>query len=172
VDALCCDEACDAACERCDTDGKCELKPVGSPGAPACVPFVCDGSSHECPTVCAAAGCAEGYGCVQGECVSASSCKDASTVVDPSGEQRSCEGFACKGGACRQACTSTDDCAPGWVCDLASAICARPVGETEEEAGCGCRAVIGPAGSPLAVALAFALAALARSRRRAGRAAP
>lgn len=53
VDGYCCDEPCVGACAVCNTTpGTCEVVAAGSPGAPSCAPFTCDGVSASCSASC------------------------------------------------------------------------------------------------------------------------
>jgi hypothetical protein len=52
---LCCDRVCDGACESCKLpgmEGTCTMAPLGAVGEPACAPYVCDGTSGQCPSSC------------------------------------------------------------------------------------------------------------------------
>ncbi|MBX7102203.1 MAG: hypothetical protein K1X89_31090, partial [Myxococcaceae bacterium] len=72
TDGVCCDAKCDGACEACNVAGKegaCTPAAKGDPGAPACTPYTCDGTSGDCPSSCQAdADCAAGAACVKGAC--------------------------------------------------------------------------------------------------------
>lgn len=72
VDGVCCERACDGACERCDLtghEGECAPVPAGEEGDPLCAPYVCGGSSGDCPEACEDDDeCAKGLPCVDGEC--------------------------------------------------------------------------------------------------------
>jgi hypothetical protein len=55
TEGFCCESACSGGCDSCalsGTEGMCVPVPVGTPGAPACDPFLCDGVSAKCPTSC------------------------------------------------------------------------------------------------------------------------
>jgi hypothetical protein len=55
VEGVCCNTACDGACEDCNlpgSPGTCTPLPLGSPGSPPCAPYVCTGSAPACPTTC------------------------------------------------------------------------------------------------------------------------
>jgi len=72
VDGFCCDSACDRGCERCDRpglEGNCSVAEAGSE-ANVCAPYLCDGSSAECPTSCTSdAQCSSNADCLGGSCI-------------------------------------------------------------------------------------------------------
>lgn len=86
VDGVCCDTACDGACESCNggaAPGTCSPDPLGSPGTPACAPFQCNGASGVCPTTCASNDdCGSGLACVNGACAA---CPPGSVEFAPTG---------------------------------------------------------------------------------------
>jgi hypothetical protein len=175
VDGVCCDKACDGACESCalpTSPGKCALQPYGTDlrhrcgaanscsstcdGAGACVavrggeqcaPSKCTDQSHGVgPAVCAAAG---------------ASCPTDTTPFD-------CHAYACEPafGACLSSCISSDQCAPGYTCDVASKSCTQELPSKGDD--CGCSAP-GAGATDVAATIASTLAAcailLARRRR-------
>jgi MYXO-CTERM domain-containing protein len=147
TDGVCCEARCDGACQTCrlaggsSGDGRCGVVPAGQPGAPACAPYLCDGSSATCPTTCAN----------DGACVSAAFCNATGTCAPdlPNGEACSaaarCESGFCVDGVCCdtectrgcEACTTAtkgqgqdgvcgpvaDGLDPRDACDVASALC-------------------------------------------------
>ena len=55
ADGVCCNASCDGACDSCNLAGavgQCTVLSAGSPGAPACAPYVCTGAAT-CPVTCA-----------------------------------------------------------------------------------------------------------------------
>jgi MYXO-CTERM domain-containing protein len=77
-----------------------------------------------------------------------------------------CAPYFCVNGRCEDACVSTSDCQPGFLCDTAQERC---VSESDNEAtneGCGCRVTTNQRGKGFIAAwLLFALAIWARRRR-------
>ncbi|MFO0760465.1 MAG: kelch repeat-containing protein [Byssovorax sp.] len=115
----------------------------------------CDipGREGTCGTPCADEGHA--LGCPGGgdACASASCMK------------RSCSPFTCEAasGACRGACQSVDDCAPGYACDERGA-CVEPPDVTDGETSCAVERAGGGGGE--AVGVMGAIGALLARRRR------
>jgi hypothetical protein len=134
---LCCNEACDTGCRRCDVPGK---------EGTCCTP--CADESHA--LVCADGG---------------------TTCSNDACQQASCGAFRCAAdsGACKVGCSSVEDCAPGYACDLAGACVAPPDVSADDGDGCGVPARPGREplrGSALAVSALVAALAAARKRRR------
>ncbi len=163
------DKECSATCAggleilgRCDAKGAC---PTAEPRK--CGGFACDGDVR-CRTTCSDdTHCAKGYVCIAGACQpDVKKCNAAGTeVVDARGKSTPCAPYVCKGGACIEVCSSSDDCAKGSVCDAGKCVDPKapppPAAETGESGGCA----MGPVrGSP--AVLALALIGLARRRRR------
>jgi MYXO-CTERM domain-containing protein len=71
-------------------------------------------------------------------------------------------------GTCRETCTATPDCVPGFVCDPDVRTCAKAATSEApaEDSGCGCRTAGGPDSGRYAGALLLAGMALALRRRR------
>jgi hypothetical protein len=112
ADAVCCDRACDGACEQCDapTAGSCVVYAAGDLGAPTCTPYECDGSSGACPQSCA----------LDGDCIathycdlSDNSCQAIKNDGELCGGANEClsgycvDGYCCNSG-CVQACDACD----------------------------------------------------------------
>ena len=139
-----------------------------------CFPFVC--GTDSCLNGCSSdSDCADGNVCEGGTCVSGNTCEDDVTVREATGGTQSCIPFRCVAGACQGFCASTDQCAPGFVCDTGQGqgVCvpAQGTGEVpEDEGGCGC-AVPGQSvpGSRGLAALALAVLVVLRRRRKHGR---
>jgi MYXO-CTERM domain-containing protein len=70
ADGVCCDRACDGACDACGSDGACQTSTVGTAGNPVCDPYVCDGTSSQCPQGCTTdMQCIGTDQCLNGACV-------------------------------------------------------------------------------------------------------
>jgi hypothetical protein len=145
VDGVCCDTACEGACDACSVaagssvDGVCEVVAQGAIGMPACAPYVCDGLSAACPASCSGNGdCTAGVSCSSGFCCDApcsgtcQSCAGAHTggidgicadVIAGTDPLSACpSGQACDGngsclGALGNACGSAGDCLSGNCVD-------------------------------------------------------
>ncbi len=104
VDGVCCDSACGEACDRCNLsglEGTCSPAPLGTPGAPTCSPFACNGADAGCPSTCAVdQGCASGFFCNSAACVPVLTL-----------------GTACG----RNAMCASGNCVDGFCCDTACA---------------------------------------------------
>jgi len=107
-----------------------------------CGGFACNDTGKDCRTSCATdAECIPGDECVTGTCrpKTAKCSADNLSAIDPAGKATACAPFVCRGGACLAACTTTDDCQAGLVCDTASKTCV-PLSngaETGSSGGCG-----------------------------------
>jgi hypothetical protein len=126
VDGVCCDRACDGACEACDVAGSvgtCSTiggaphgtRSCGS-GDPSCGPR-CDGmNAKTCATFVNAGAPCRDASCKDGIATHAATCdgKGACGAI----ETTPCGGFACdaSGTTCRASCTTTTDCASGYDC--------------------------------------------------------
>ncbi len=173
VDGVCCDSACDGACQSCTlpwAPGKCSLEPYGTDkknacgAAGACV-GTCDGKggcvAAGAGTQCAPATCTgPSTGTAAAYCASQGAACDSTALV-----AFDCAPYACEPalGACRTSCATSEQCAPGFLCDPASKICA-PAPAAEDDGGCAMGAGRGDWASLGFVAVA--LAALGRARRR------
>ncbi|MBX3024232.1 hypothetical protein KF840_04900 [bacterium] len=113
VDGVCCNTACE--CGTCDIGislGYCVADSAGSPGSPSCAPYLCDGSSTECPTSCDD----------NGDCSGNAFCDANQVCVEPLGgpctDPSMCASGFCSGGVCcDSACTG-----PGLVCTLPGSV--------------------------------------------------
>lgn len=115
----------------CDHDssraaGTCDLAGACAPGAAVdCSPFGCDEATHACLTKCTtSADCSGGAVCDTstgtGTCnPSGNACDGAYAIKAADGTVTSCDGYACKAGACQASCASAVDCdsAAGYACD-------------------------------------------------------
>ncbi|AUX38567.1 MULTISPECIES: kelch repeat-containing protein [Sorangium] len=144
VDGICCDAPC--PCGECSPEGQC-LSP---------------GSRAKAGMICAPAGCADAT-----RSLAPALCSPASAAC-PEQEVVDCIAYGCdpERGACRTGCSSIDDCATGFVCNLRGH-CVRP--PPAPSAGSGCRAAPGspPCGAARGLGLLLAVLGAARWRRRA-----
>lgn len=134
VDGVCCDVACDGACEACDVTGsvgKCSAvkgaphgaRPACSDGAgDACQAKHCDGADRkscagfaDTTTTCAAASCADGTAKSDAKCDGKGACTAPTST--------SCAPFACGGNACKALCAADTDCSGANVCDQTTGKC-------------------------------------------------
>jgi len=194
---------------KCTDDGQCGVEPLAQPcGQPACAsgvastfacdgygacqeattpcsPWACDSSTRACKKSCATADdCAPGARCnVQtSQCAAqGSSCKDDFTVLNADGTETGCSPYRCQTGACRDSCTTSNDCASGFICtndrcvlaptdagagsDAAEAGSGTVSVSSQSESGCGC-ATPGRSPATASASLLLAFLALARPRRR------
>jgi MYXO-CTERM domain-containing protein len=167
ADTSCGTPACTGGVARgshCNGKGLCVPADDNPCGAYAC-------GDTRCKTSCAGQeDCAAGYTCTEaGTCAPGSSCSDDLTrTIGVTGEF-ACAPFLCdpSTGRCHVICTTTKDCATGYVCDPGSKACIPGAqGDApEEDEGCGCR-VAGRSGPSPHMWLVVGLAALAARRRR------
>ncbi len=168
VDGVCCDRACDGACDACavaagaKADGVCSARARGTDGAPSCGATRCDGEGDACPSTCTADDvCAPGARCLGGACTE-SSCSEDGLSLRTSGATRSCEPYRCTTGACLERCSSGADCAPGSVCGTDARCGPAAAPAASEGSGCATRGEGDRAGGAL---LLLAACALLRRRR-------
>ncbi len=116
VDGFCCDGACSGPCDACarsitgGADGTCAPAPAGSPGSPACSPFLCNGSSVACSGSCSS----------DAQCAAGAYCASDGTCRPQKSQAASCNagaGADCLVAGCR-VCT-TGQCVDGHCCDTA-----------------------------------------------------
>jgi MYXO-CTERM domain-containing protein len=100
VDGVCCNNACDGACQACAT-GACQLREAGAVGGPSCSPFVCDGISELCPDSCTS----------DDVCIATYFCKLSDNLCQPRENGTACtdddqcpERFCVDGVCCAEAC--------------------------------------------------------------------
>jgi hypothetical protein len=134
ADGVCCNTACDGVCEQCNAAGSvgsCTAAPAGTDPGNDC-PIdptstcgrtgVCSGSGacalYPAGTVCAAGGCASTTSANRED-----TCDGSGTCVD-NGVQ-DCTPYVCNAasGTCGTFCSSSADCAGGFVCNLAVGQC-------------------------------------------------
>jgi len=148
----------------CDGKGAC-----GAPTVTNCVGFACDDVSRACKLGCGSKDdCLEGFVCRGGKCVTRTDecVPNATAIAKADGAIKSCAPYVCKAGACIDSCGSTDDCAPGLVCDPEKKTCAEPAIASADEGG-GCSTAPGRASGFSLFALGLAAVGLALGRRRA-----
>jgi hypothetical protein len=112
VDGFCCNTACAEGCDVCakslgaSADGACTPSPAGTPGAPLCTPYLCDGAQKACPPACAS-----DASCVAGDfCNGSHQCVPKQTIGSScTGTDQCSSGFCADGVCCNTACT--DQCA-------------------------------------------------------------
>ncbi len=166
VDGVCCSDACTGQCEACDVPGSVgQCVPVtGAPhgkrdacttASNACDNKVCDGSHRDscdttvgpctpfacgddaCKTTCTTdVDCAENFHCDDhGACVPGLC--DGTKATTSNGKTIDCSPYVCVGdGTCRTSCGKVEDCADGFVCDLAGRCVAPPAADVL--GGCQC----------------------------------
>jgi len=135
VDGVCCNEACDSGCRRCDVPGKegtCSLPCADATHALACA----DGSATCANDACKAQACGEQLRCVAEK------------------------------GACLTKCTSVEDCAPGYACDMEGACVTPPDVSSTDTGACRAAPPDRPWGAGLGVTALIATMALLRRRGR------
>jgi len=125
VDGVCCNAACDGACDTCSgaTKGTCALLGRGATGSPTCAPFTCSGSSAGCGTTCAS----------DLDCTTNAYCRTSDSK---------CQTKLALGGACasNSEC-ATGNCVDGVCCDTACSgtcvACAAALKTSGADGTCG-----------------------------------
>lgn len=111
VDGVCCDTACNGACDQCNLSGAagtCSTSPKGT-FASGCA-YLCDGAKTSCPTSCAA----------DSDCATGMYCNDANQCVTRKSNGAACSLInGCVAGGC-QMCAS-GHCVDGVCCDTTCA---------------------------------------------------
>jgi hypothetical protein len=137
VDGVCCNNACDQACQRCDDishKGFCMGVTSGPDPNGVCQtssPTTC-GQTGNCKgsglcelwaekTICASAKCTDSILNLAHECDGEGTCLDA-------GDQN-CSPFGCSGGQCKNQCNSVLDCATGFSCNTTLHVCLKNDGQ-------------------------------------------
>jgi hypothetical protein len=180
-DGVCCDTACKEHCHTCilpGSPGKCVEAPVGVDLRGDC------GAASQCLSTCGPGGACIGAGtgtlCARSRCLSASTGVGPAVCIRPGAACPSdeavrfdCAPFACEPvfGACRNACTNTNDCAPGFLCDVGQRLCvAGAIPAASDAGGCsveGSSAGATGGGEPwIAGGVVIAALGLARGARR------
>jgi hypothetical protein len=185
VEGVCCDAPCDAKCSSCAlpwSPGKCAPQPAGYDLKHRC------GAADSCASTCGAAGeCVPGRPgdqCAASQCtdrshgVGAAICAAKDAACDTGARIAfDCGAFACEPafGACHDRCSSSDQCAGGYQCDVTIGTClalapsADGSGCSCNEAGAGAGGVAGLRALGALGALASVGAVVARRRRRLAR---
>ncbi|MGZ3416843.1 MAG: Kelch repeat-containing protein [Polyangiales bacterium] len=170
VDGVCCDSPCAGACESCvgAVKGQCApLTGLPKPGHQTCGGYLC--TAEGCATSCATdADCDPAFACTAGKCVGrehkAACSSDGLDTIDTSGQRRSCGAYRCgSDGNCESACSSSDQCAPGFACDEATHSCTTA--PQPDSGGCSIRTrARADGGAPFAGLLLLYVAATLRAR--------
>lgn len=148
---IACGSACTEGSEQtreCDGFGACATVSVAS-----CLPYRCVPGGQTCASKCSAdADCAAGAVCNRDtkECaVTDATCRDTSTVLSPDGSETDCSPYLCAAGVCRDTCSTSNDCASGFSCEVnvcridddgAGGDATKPGSvQVRNDKGCGCR---------------------------------
>jgi MYXO-CTERM domain-containing protein len=118
-----------------------------------------------CDTSCSGdADCIGGDHCVNGSCISGSTCdKDGHTSIDPSNNRKDCSPFLCVNGNCASSCATVSDCVPPNVCDPSGQCVLSSASAPSDSGGCALGGTSKGAGG---AAWLFVVAAIAAARRR------
>jgi Dickkopf N-terminal cysteine-rich region len=146
----------------CDGAGTCVTPPVSSCGRYACNP-----ATLSCRSNCTDnSDCATGFACLAGVCSQGARCSDDGlSSISSDGVTHACSPFICgTGSVCLQKCSTSDDCAPGFVCDPTSSQCKKSVNVANSSGGCSIGA--GPERAPALPLGLLLVAGLALERRR------
>jgi len=147
VDGVCCNNECEGRCHSCallTSPGICAEEPEGVDLRHEC------GPANTCLGTCGKGGKCIGAG--SGTMCAANRCTSASTGVGPAycpgpgakcptdgATPFDCAPYACEPafGACRSVCSSSNDCANGFVCDVDKKQCvAAPPPPAADDGGC------------------------------------
>ncbi len=157
------------AASACDGAGNCK-----APLPSSCTPLACDPSG--CLTTCTTnAQCSTDYFCRDGLCEpkSAATCTAdlLGSTSKETGVTTSCLPYRCKtDGTCEGTCAGSEQCAPGFLCQVETKLCVVPAPPEDESSG-GCAHSPAPTQRPeLAFALLLAASGLAMLRIRGARA--
>jgi len=145
-DGRCCNSACNGPCDACAVgagaaaDGQCALVAAGSPGAPACAPLACTGTSAACSPCTGDASCpADRY------CDAAGACqpqKDDGRACEPTaGDDCLVDGCrVCSGGTCSDGVCCSGSCTPpASACSAAPCENGGACTDTTDGYDCACR---------------------------------
>jgi MYXO-CTERM domain-containing protein len=110
ADGVCCDRACDGACEACGS-GTCAPTP-GDTASPTCAPYLCSASEGDCLDSCESSDdCIETHYCNDGECDERLSNGKACTA------SRDCASGACVDDQCQGTSAIGEDCSSDTDCE-------------------------------------------------------
>ncbi|MBL8717317.1 MAG: hypothetical protein JNL79_15125 [Myxococcales bacterium] len=150
---------------RCDGKGACpaaETTPCGG--------FACTTDGAACKTKCSTDDdCIKGYVC-QGDACKPKTAKcsgDGLSSVAEDGTTKPCLPYRCNtSGTCKDSCATTDDCQPGFACDVASGKC-QSIDTPPPDSGGGCGVTGRGADEAVGLfGLVLALGGMQRRRRR------
>ncbi len=133
ADGVCCDTACDGACDVCsealgaEEDGVCAPAPIGSVGEPACAPDACNGESVDCEPCETDAQCPPGLYCADGGACTPDKRKG-STCDDTAGAD--CAEDGCR--VCRGGLPCVDGVCCDTPCDGACDACKKTLGASAD----------------------------------------
>lgn len=144
ADGVCCDSPCTERCHSCalpSSPGKCAPTPAGVDLRNECGPPLdcigtCDGRGY-------CTGATKGTQCARAQCTGPAKGVGAAFCSAPGARCQTltaspfdCAPFGCDPvfGACHSRCASSDQCAPGYLCDIPAQSCIAP--EPPEEEGC------------------------------------
>ena len=138
-----------------------------TPAVQECGNYACEAGS--CKTKCTqSSDCALGFFCASdGRCVEGARCSDDKlSSIAKGGTITQCAPYRCGDlGLCDDKCSSTDNCAPGSVCDTTTKTCLADTTAEDDSGGCGGCATGGNV-PRRAVLASIAALALAFARRR------
>lgn len=142
----------------CDGAGHCVTPPVSS-----CGRYACNTATLSCRSDCTSdSDCASGFACLAGVCSQGARCINNNTAsVSTDGVIEPCSPFVCgTGNVCLKTCTTSDDCAAGFVCDPSDGRCKKSNNTANSSGGCSIggspeRAPLLPLALFLVIGLAF-----------------
>ncbi|MGZ3421864.1 MAG: kelch repeat-containing protein [Polyangiales bacterium] len=156
-----CADGVETRARGCDGAGSCEASTTH-----ACAPYAC--GDKRCKTQCASdADCASGNTCdlVTRKCVIAATCEDAVVLASPDGNKKDCSPYRCNASQCGSSCASSEECAPGFVCESSTSHCVAAAPAPEDSGGCALGATPSRRGTDALAVLVVTLLALHRRRR-------
>lgn len=159
--AASCVDAKETLASKCDGSGLCP-----APSSRTCAPFACAGT--RCVSACTKdEECAPGNRCDvgSGKCLSNGTCDGDHTIIGADGSKTDCTPYRCDSSGCKTACTTTDECSAGSICDGDK--CVAPAGSTDS-GGCTTGRPSSRHPSTL-ILIALVLAARRRSARKGAR---
>lgn len=127
VDLVCCENACDGVCRRCDSSGSCMPQQANAADDHPTLGNRCAVDTG----VCGFTGGCDGFGacayvsddtecagstCLDGDTAALALCDGSGACVPGSGQSYSCFPYTCQGDDCLSSCSRDEDCAAGLVC--------------------------------------------------------